>query len=156
MTTKLDQIDYQILQTLQANAKVSNLQLAEQIGLSPASTLERVKKLENQGIITSYHAKLDPSKLSLTAHLWLQIRLHSLSATHIAMLEEAIEKLPAVIACYQVLGDADFLVQVITKDIAAYQDIVTHYLSPITAIKHMQTYVVCKPYKARGLPIETS
>jgi Lrp/AsnC family leucine-responsive transcriptional regulator len=64
-STKIDDIDRKILEILQARAKITNARLSEEIGLSPAPTLERVKKLEQMGIITSYHAKLDPEKLGL-------------------------------------------------------------------------------------------
>src|SRR5690606_19535029 len=114
MNIKLDQTDLLLLQNLQANAKITNLQLAEHVGLSPASTLERVRKLENQGFIQSYHAKLDKAKLNLQAHLWLQIRLHSLTSANIMSFKEAINNLPQVVSCYQVMGDTDFLVQIVT------------------------------------------
>jgi Lrp/AsnC family leucine-responsive transcriptional regulator len=154
MNLKLDQIDCLILQNLQANAKITNIQLAEHIGLSTASTLERVRKLENQGFIQSYHAKINQSKLSLKVQLWLQVRLHSLIPANIALFKDAITKLPAVVACYQVMGDADFLLQIVAKDMAACQAILTHQLSSITAIKHIKTYMCLETIKESGIPIE--
>jgi Lrp/AsnC family leucine-responsive transcriptional regulator len=153
MNPKLDQTDCLILQTLQANAKMTNIQLAEQVGLSAASTLERVRKLENQGFIQSYHAKIDKSKLSLQAHLWLQVRLYSLTPANISLFKEAIAKLPAVVACYQVMGDADFLLQIVAKDMAACQEMLTHQLSSITAIKRIKTYMCLDTIKESGISI---
>jgi Lrp/AsnC family transcriptional regulator, leucine-responsive regulatory protein len=154
MNLKLDQTDCLILQTLQANAKITNIQLAEHVGLSAASTLERVRKLENQGFIQSYHAKIDKAKLSLQAHLWLQVRLHSLTAANLAMFKEEITHLPDVVACYQIMGEADFLVQIVAKNILAYQDILINQLSSITAIKRIKTYVCLETIKESGLPIK--
>ena len=153
MNSKLDQTDCQILQILQDHAKITNIQLAERIALSPASTLERVKKLENQGIIKSYHAKLDPTQLSLTTTLWLHVWLHSLTTTNIAIFQEAIKNIPAIIACHQVMGDADFLAQVITSDLAAYQNILINQLSPISAIKRIKTHMHVATLKESGMPI---
>ena len=153
MSTKLDKTDCVILRTLQANAKITNVQLAEDIGLSPASTLERVKKLENQGVIKSYHARLDHHKLSLKASLWLQIRLRSLTSENIAGFKEAIAHLPEVVESYQVVGNADFFVKVIATDISTYQDILVHKLSSITTIKRIKSFLISATLKEAGVPV---
>ena len=153
MANKLDKTDYVILQALQANGRITNTQLAEDIGLSPASTLERVRKLENQGIIKSYHARLDPQQLSLKASLWLQIKLHSLTPENIAVLQEAIAPLPEVVECYQVIGHADFFVKVVTTDIEAYQDMLMHKLSSVVSIKRIKTFLISAILKETGVPI---
>lgn len=153
MSIKLDKTDCAILRTLQANAKITNAQLAEDIGLSPASTLERVKKLENQGVIKSYHARLDHHKLSLKASLWLQIRLRSLTPENIAGFIEAIGHLPEVVECYQVVGNADFFVKVIATDISTYQDILVHKLSSITTIKRIKSFLISATLKETEVPI---
>jgi Lrp/AsnC family leucine-responsive transcriptional regulator len=153
MHIKLDQTDLLLLQTLQANAKVTNLQLAEYAGLSPASTLERVRKLEKQGFIQSYHAKLDNFKLNLQLHLWLQIRLHSLTTADVKLFKEAIAHLPEVISCYQVIGNADFLLQVVASNMAAYQALLTQQLSNISGIREIETYMCLETMKETGLPI---
>jgi Lrp/AsnC family transcriptional regulator, leucine-responsive regulatory protein len=125
---QLDQIDRDILDHLQTHAKLTNAQLAQYIGLSPASTLERVRKLERQDLIKGYHAKLDPKKLSLHTCVMLQINLQPLTTESIAAFREAIKRIPEVVECHQVIGDADFLAKVVTTDIAAYQHLVIHRL----------------------------
>lgn len=153
MPTKLDKTDYILLRILQDNAKITNAQLAEDIGLSPASTLERVKKLENQGFIRSYHARLDQHKLSLKTSLWLQIRLCSLTLENIVRFKEAVVHLPEVVECYQIVGNADFFVKVITTDVNAYQDILAHKLSSITTIKRIKPFLISATLKEAGVPV---
>lgn len=153
MPSNFDNIDLIILQKLQANAKITNAQLAQDISLSPASTLERVRKLENQAIIKSYYAKLDPQQLSLRATLWLQVRLYALTLEHVATFQQAIANLLEVVECYQVIGNADFFVKVITIDIAAFQTKTMPKLGAITAIKRIKPFLISATLKETGLPI---
>ena len=150
---QLDQTDRDILDHLQAHAKLTNAQLAQHIGLSPASTLERVRKLEGRGIIKSYHAKLDPKKLSLHTCVMMQIKLQRLTTESVAAFKEAMALIPEVVECHQVVGDADFLVKVITTDIAAYQHLVMHRLSEVKDIQHMKPFVITATVKEAGIPV---
>jgi len=153
MDITLDKTDCSILSMLQANARITNAQLAEDIGLSPAATLERVRKLENQGIIKSYHARLDPQKLSLGVSLWLQIRLCNLAAENIVAFQEAITPLPEVVECYQVIGNADFLVKVVAPDLETYQAVLIPQLSSIVSIKRIKPFLISAALKEAGLPV---
>ncbi len=150
---QLDRIDRDILDHLQAQAKLTNAQLAQRIGLSPASTLERVRKLERQDIIKGYHAKLDPEKLSLYTCVMMQITLQHLTSESITAFIEAIKRIPEVVACHQVVGDADFLVKVITADIAAYQRLIIHRFGEVKGIQHMKSFVITATVKETGIPI---
>lgn len=153
MTNPIDQLDYKILTILQADGKITNVHLAEKIGLSPASTLERVRKLELQGFIKSYHAHLDPHKLSLQVNIWLQVRLHNLTQANIKLFQQVIDKLPEVVRCYQVIGEADFLVNILTTDMAAYQDLLINKISNIAPIQSIRTMTVLSTLKESGLPV---
>jgi Lrp/AsnC family transcriptional regulator, leucine-responsive regulatory protein len=150
---QLDQIDRGILNRLQAQAKLTNAQLAQHVDLSPASTLERVRKLERQGIIKSYHAKLDPAKLSLYTCVMMQIKLQHLTAESVSAFRTAMVLIPEVVACYQVVGDADFLAKVITTDIAAYQYLVMNRLSAVQGIQYMKSFVITATVKEGGIPV---
>jgi Lrp/AsnC family transcriptional regulator, leucine-responsive regulatory protein len=150
---QLDQIDRGILDRLQAQAKLTNAQLAQHVDLSPASTLERVRKLERQGIIRSYHAKLDPTKLALYTCVIIQIKLQHLTAESVAAFRTAMVLIPEVVACYQVVGDADFLVKVITTDLAAYQYLVMNRLSAVQSIQYMKSFVITATVKEGGIPV---
>ncbi len=151
---QLDQIDRDILDRLQAQAKLTNAQLAQYVGLSPASTLERVRKLERQGIIKGYHANLDPTKLALHTCVMMQIKLQHLTVENFAAFRTAIALIPEVVACYQVVGgDADFLAKVITRDITDYQHLVMHRLSEVKGIQYMKSFVITATVKEAGVPV---
>ena len=152
----LDQIDRDILNHLQAQARLTNAQLAQHVGLSPASTLERVRKLERQGIIKSYHAKLDPTKLSLDTCVVMQIKLHRLTTESVAAFRESMALIPEVVECHQVVGDADFLVKVLATDIAAYQYLVMNRLSAVQGIQYMKSFVITATVKEGGIPVMPS
>jgi len=151
--TKLGATDFAVLDQLQAQAKVTNAQLAQEIGLSPASTLERVRKLERQGLIKGYHAKLAPEKIALHGHVLVQIKLRSLTEASVAAFRQAIAALPQIVACYQVVGGTDFWAQIFTQDLATYQDWVARKLSTIDVIQDIQSFAVTSTLKEAGLPI---
>lgn len=150
---QLDKIDRDILDHLQAHAKLTNAQLAQYVNLAPASTLERVRKLERQGIIKGYHAKLDPEKLALHTCVMLQIDLQPLTTENIAAFREAIERIPEVVECHQVIGHVDFLAKVITTDTAAYQRLVIHRISEIRNIRRIKSFVITATIKEAGMPV---
>lgn len=153
MIPTIDHLDVKILTILQAEGKITNLKLAEKINLCPAATLERVRKLELQGFIQSYHAQLSPAKLSLQVNLWLEITLTASTKENIQSFQQAIHKIPEVATCYHVMGHADFLLNIYTTDIAAYQQLLIHKLSAIPAIKSIQTMTVLSSCKDSGLPV---
>jgi Lrp/AsnC family leucine-responsive transcriptional regulator len=144
---KLDPIDKEILEKLQANAKITNSQLALEIGLSPAPTLERVRKLENAGLIKSYHAKVDTEKLGLGVGIFIQVSLSSHKKNQIRAFVDKINKIPEVIECHHITGAGDFLLKVITKDIASYQELILEKLVDIEEIGNMQSMVILSTFK---------
>ena len=144
---KLDPIDKEILEKLQANAKITNSQLALEIGLSPAPTLERVRKLENAGLIKSYHAKVDTEKLGLGVGIFIQVSLSSHKKNQIRAFVDKINNIPEVIECHHITGAGDFLLKVITKDIASYQELILEKLVDIEEIGNMQSMVILSTFK---------
>ena len=123
---KLDNTDRKILEILQSNAKITNAQLSKDIGLSPAPTLERVKKLENSGIIRSYHAKLDTSKIGLGVSTFVQVSLKGHNKNNIDTFIKRINDIPEVIECHHITGSGDFILKVISSDIACKSNSVNH------------------------------
>ncbi|MBL4669219.1 MAG: Lrp/AsnC family transcriptional regulator, partial [Flavobacteriales bacterium] len=109
---KLDELDLSILKRLQENGKITNLQLSKDIGLSPAPTLERVKKLEGNGFIQSYHALVDESKLELGISAFMQISLIRQRDNAINNFIAQIKKIDEVLECYNVTGQADYLLKI--------------------------------------------
>lgn len=139
---KLDSIDLKILKKLQENGKITNLQLSKEIGLSPAPTLERVKKLETNGFIESYHALVNEEKLELGITAFMQISLIRQRDNAINDFLAQIEKIDEVMECYNVTGQADYLLKIIVKDIKHFDYLVKEKLSPIEQILNMQSMIV--------------
>ncbi|TAE72803.1 MAG: Lrp/AsnC family transcriptional regulator [Bacteroidetes bacterium] len=153
-TIKLDQTDRKILQILQANAKVTNAKLAQEVGLSPAPTLERVKKLESLGIVKSYHAMLDHTKVGLGVQTFVQVFLHSHKKTILDAFVEKINKIENVVECHHITGSCDFLLKVIATDINAYQKLLLEEISEIEEISNMQSMVILSTEKdSKSLPL---
>lgn len=144
---KLDAIDKKILEILQNDGNITNAQLAKDIGLSPAPTLERVKKLEQSGIIKSYHAKLDTKQLGLGVTIFITITLSSHKVGQISSFVEKITALPEVLGCYNVTGNGDFLIKILTEDIASYHKLILDKLSQIEEIGNMSSMIVLADYK---------
>lgn len=151
----IDVIDLKILRILQERGKISNIQLSQEIGLSPAPTLERVKKLETSGMIKSYHAVIDASKLSLGFSALIQISLTRQINNAIKNFTKAITEIPEVIQCLQVTGNFDYQLLVIVKDIPAFEKLIADKLSKIEEIGQMQTMVVLSTIKdSKVLPVD--
>jgi len=153
-TQKIDDIDRKILSILQASAKITNAQLSKEIGLSPAPTLERVKKLEQMGIITSYHAKLDPAKIGLGVSTFVIVSLLGHNKANIEGFMSAINNIDEVIECHHITGAGDFILKIISKDISTYQKLMLEKVSEIKEVDNMQSMVVLSTFKdSKVLPI---
>ncbi|MDH5434260.1 MAG: Lrp/AsnC family transcriptional regulator [Gammaproteobacteria bacterium] len=153
--TNLDSIDKKILKILQSNARITNKELASQLGLSPPPTLERVKKLEKQGYIKGYFALLDPKKIDLGTTMLVSVSLHQHSQNAIDEFYQAIKDLEEVIECYHVTGEDDFLLKVVCKDILEYEKFVRQKLSNLNSLGKMKSSVVLSTFKdLHEYPIE--
>ncbi len=151
---KLDEIDRKILEILQSRAKITNAKLSEEIGLSPAPTLERVKKLEQMGIITSYHAKLDPERIGLGVTTFVLASLIGHNKANIEGFIQEIQKIPEVIECHHITGAGDFILKIIAKDISSYQKLMLEKVSEIKEVDNMQSMVVLSTFKdSKVLPV---
>jgi DNA-binding Lrp family transcriptional regulator len=151
---KLDKVDRKILEILQRNAKITNAQLSKEIGLSPAPTLERVKKLEQSGVIDSYHAKLNTAKIGLGISTFVQIKLTAHDKESIRTFIEAINKIEEVIECHHVTGSSDFILRVIAKDIASYQQLMLDKVNEVPVVDSLQSLVILSTFKdSKTLPV---
>lgn len=151
---KLDEIDRKILEILQSNAKITNAQLSKDIGLSPAPTLERVKKLETSGIIKSYHAMLDTDRIGLGVHTFVQVTLKGHNKKNIEMFLTEINQIPEVIECHHITGSGDFILKVISKDITSYQRLMLEKVSEIEVVDSLQSMVILSTFKdSKVMPI---
>ena len=144
---KLDKIDNKILKRLQENGKITNLQLSEEIGLSPAPTLERVRKLEHSGIITGYHANVDSVLLGMGIKAYIQLSLERQAENSLSIFVERVQRIDEIVECHMVTGTCDFILKAVIKDIPAFENLITNKLGKIDEIRNMQTMVILSQIK---------
>ncbi len=147
MSLKLDRIDQTILTILQENGRITNAELASRVGISPPATLERVRRLERNGVIRRYVALLDPRKLGhdVMALVAVTLAVHQLSSVDPFM--QRIRELPEVLECYHITGEEDFLLKVYAPDIETYEAFVLNKLSRIPGINKIKTSFVLSTVK---------
>ena len=147
MSYQTDKIDLQILKILQENGRITNLQLSNLIGLSPAPTLERVRKLENSGIIKNYHAVIDEEELGLGIKTFIQVQLDFHKSNTIQTFADEVQEIKEVIECHHVTGGCDFILKVFVKDIKAYEKLIMEKISNISVVKTFQTMMILSTSK---------
>lgn len=153
-TLKLDTTDRKIVQLLQRNSNITNAQLAKEIGLSPAPTLERVNKLENAGIIRSYHATINPSRVGLGVSTFVLVSLKGHNKANIEKFMKAINEVDEIIECHHITGSGDFILKIVCADIAAYQQLMLDKVSSIEVVDSMQSMVILSTLKdSKVLPL---
>ncbi len=155
MSDKLDRTDLKILKILQENSKITNLELSKRIGLSPAPTLERVKKLENNSVIHSYHAVVEPSAINLNVKTFVLVDLAWQKENALNQFLEKIKSIPEITECFIITGEADFLIKTICKDIPTYEQLLFKTLSQIEEIERLKTLMTLSTVKdSRVLPFD--
>ncbi|MEQ9165764.1 MAG: Lrp/AsnC family transcriptional regulator [Fulvivirga sp.] len=151
---KLDATDRKILEILQSNAKITNANLATKVGLSPAPTLERVKKLENSGVIKSYHAMLDTDTVGLGVSTFVMVSLKGHNKDNIDKFIQSIEEIDEIIECHHITGSGDFILKIISNDISSYQRLMLEKVSNIDVVDNMQSMVILSTFKnSKVMPI---
>ncbi len=144
----LDSKDKHLLEELQANSRITNAELAKRIGLSPSSTLERVKKLEVSGFIEKYITLLNPRKAGYSCFTFVEVKLARHGETPVEDFISSIAHIPEVLECHHITCEADFLLKVATKDIPTYEELILHQLSALTNVQTMKTSVVLSTFKS--------
>lgn len=137
-----DPYDIAILQEVQKNAKITIKDLSEKINLSPTPTFERLKKLEKEGYITGYHAKLGIKKLGLSLMVMCNVSLKNHQKDIIEKFQEEIIRFDEVKECYHIAGMYDYLLKIIVKDMDAYQQFVSKKLASLDNIGNVQSSFV--------------
>lgn len=143
----MDKTDLKILKVLQENCKMTNLTLAKKVGLSPAPTLERVKKLEKAKVIESYHAHVNPKKIGLNVTTFVLVSLAWKEQNALNEFLDKIMQIEEVTECYIITGEADFLLKIICKDIPTYEELLFKRLSKIDGIERMKTLMTLSAVK---------
>jgi len=151
----LDAIDRQILRLLQENGRTTNAALADAVGLTPTPMLQRIKKLEQSGVIHRYTAIVDAAALGRRAMAYVHVKLseHRLSTHH--RFVEAVAAFPEVLECHHIAGDEDFILKVVVGDIDEYERFLLHRLTRIQGIDRVKTTFVLSTSKAEtAIPVE--
>lgn len=151
----IDSTDKKILDVLQENGRITNLHLSNLIGLSPAPTLERVRKLEKAKVLVSYHAEVDATKLGYGLNVTIQVTLARQIENAMQKFSSAIQQIDEVIECVQVTGDYDYLLRVVVKDVRGLDQLINEKLSTIEVIGQLKTSVILATIKnSKKIPID--
>ncbi len=140
--TKIDEKDRQILRELERDGRISNLDLADRVALSPSATLRRVQALEAAGVIKGYRAVLDPAKMGtgFAAYITVGLGLHTKAAQ--AAFEAALASAPEVRECHNITGTVEYLLRVEVADLVAYKRFHTDILGALPQVATITTFVV--------------
>jgi Lrp/AsnC family leucine-responsive transcriptional regulator len=150
----LDEIDLNILEHLQNNARIPNVELAERVGLSPAPCLRRVRALEEAGVIRRYLALVDQNALNVGVTVFVQVTLDLQVEGRLEIFESAIMNRPEVLECYLMTGDADYLLRVVVPDVPAYERFLRDTLTRIESAAGIKSSFALKQVKYfTGLPL---
>ncbi|WP_448549816.1 leucine-responsive transcriptional regulator Lrp [Thalassotalea fusca] len=148
---KIDRIDRNILVELQKNGRLSNVELSKRVGLSPTPCLERVKRLEADGVILGYQARLNPEKLSAALLVFVEITLTKTSPDVFDEFSKAANELEDILECHLVSGNFDFLLKTRVSDMAAYRQLLGDTLLRLPAVSESRTYVVMEEVKSSNI-----
>ena len=147
MAETLDDIDLQILRTLQKNAKLTTKELADAVHLTPTPVFERQKRLERQGYIKKYVAILDPEKLNQSLQVYCKVKLKQINHEIADSFTRRIMRIPEVIECYNTSGAYDYLLKVRTSDMKQYQEFVLTKLGDINSVGSIESTFVMSEVK---------
>ena len=152
---KLDAYDLKILAALQRDGRMTKLKLADEISLSPSPCWERLRRLEQAGLIRGYHADIDIQRLVKISTVLVEITLGSHHAEDFDRFETTVRTVPEIVECYATGGGFDYLLKVVTTDIDRYQQLIDQLLSSNVGIERYFTYIVTKQVKQTvGYPID--
>lgn len=149
-----DGTDTRILRELQENARLTNVELAQRVHLSPSPCLARVRALEAEGIISRYVTLLDPAKLGIDLSVFIQIRLERQVEQALEQFEAAMSRTPEVMECYLMTGDSDYLIRVVVEDVRALERFILDGLAKIPGVANIRSSIAIKQVKYKtALPL---
>jgi Lrp/AsnC family transcriptional regulator, leucine-responsive regulatory protein len=148
----LDLIDCRIVAALQAEGRLTNLELAERVGLSPSPCLRRVKRLERDGYIEGYRAMLQRNRLGLGLTVFVGVKIGGHANVEAEAFQETIVAMPEVVACHLVSGEADYLFEVVVPDLEHYQRFLVSKLLALPIVREVRSNIAIQTLKA-GAPL---
>src|SRR6478672_3092638 len=153
----LGAIDQRILRELQDDGRLSNVQLADRVGLSPAPCLRRIRRLERTGVIRKYVTLIDAKAVGLGVTVFVQIRLEFQVKGRLEIFERSVLQRSEVLECYLMTGDADYLLRVVVPDVEAYETFLRDWLTRIEGVGGIKSSFALKQVKySTSLPITAS
>jgi len=153
--TTLDTVDFQILKDLQADGRITNVDLAKNAGISAPPCLRRVRALEETGVIQSYHAKLNAKALGFEVMIFAQVGLSSQSDSDLRAFEAKVLKWPLVRECYLIAGEADFFLKIVARNWDEYQQFHSSCLTTLPTVASVKSKLVIRTTKQEpGIPID--
>jgi DNA-binding Lrp family transcriptional regulator len=154
--TAIDEIDRKILDALQADGRMTNVDLAARVGLTAPPCLRRVRTLEERGYIASYHAHLDPVVLGYTITVFAMVSLKSQAETDLRAFESYVSELPQVRECHMLNGEIDFLLKVVAQDLRSFQQFLTSKLTQAPNVASVKTSLTIRTSKnLPGVPVDS-
>jgi Lrp/AsnC family transcriptional regulator, leucine-responsive regulatory protein len=144
----MDDIDRKILWELQRDARISNVELAERVGLSASPCLRRVRQLEDGGIIRNYRATLDHSALDCGFEIFVSIVMQRDDRANLVLFEEQVAKLPHVMEAHRLFGDPDYMLRVAMKNAAAYERFYSEVLCDLPGVMRVTSHLIMKEVRS--------
>ncbi len=145
----LDPIDRKIVAHLQRNARISNVELAEAVGLSPSPCLRRVRALEESGVIKGYVGLIDPRAVGMSMNVFVRVSLTQQTEALLDAFEKAVENLPEVMECYLMSGDADYHLRVVVADLETYEKFLKSNLICVPGVSSIRSSFALKQVSYR-------
>ncbi|HMD77780.1 MAG TPA: Lrp/AsnC family transcriptional regulator [Terracidiphilus sp.] len=149
-----DELDYRILDVLQRDGRISNQDLADQVGLSPSPCLRRMRQLESAGTIQRYVALVDLAAVGQGLQAIVEVRLDRQTSTSVATFEKEILKYPQVLECYLMAGDWDYVLRVVARDLDEFREFCVNSLAKIAGVGNVKSNICMKQVKySTALPL---
>ena len=153
----LDRIDLKILAALQADGRITNQALADQVALSPSACLSRVRRLEREGFIQGYHARLDIERIRPTLTIYGEVTLKSHRPHELLAFEAALAAIPEVVEAAQVSGPFDYLIKAVCPDVRAWGELADRLLQEDLGVDKIASHILMKDAKPfRGAPVSAA
>lgn len=146
----LDELDRQIISVLHMDGRISNVELAERVGLSPSPCLRRVRLLEAAGVIRGYRALLDRAAVGLGMTVFIEINIERHSTATAESLQRRLERLPGCVSCHLISGASDFLLEMVVPDMESYERLITTHLLVASEIANIRSNFSMRPVKVDG------
>lgn len=151
----MDRIDRSILKLLQTDGRMTNVELADRVGLTAPPCLRRVRALEEAGAITGYHAELDAAALGYPITVFAMVSLRGQAEADLAAFERHVAAIPEVRECHMLNGEIDFILKIVARDLRAFQDILTTDLTPAPNVASVKTSLTIRTSKhLPGIPVD--